>query len=65
MSPPCEPPEKTISCQRRYTSTGSLEVMSMRGSQEKIRGLLETLTGAGSRGRPSSAYNWTKMSFRD
>ena len=53
ISPPCEPPEKTISCQRIYTSLASLDAMTIRGSQEKIRGLPETLTGSSNRSLPS------------
>jgi hypothetical protein len=52
-SPPCEPPEKTISCQRIDTSLASPDVMCIRGSQEKMCGLRETLTGASNRLWPS------------
>src|SRR5688500_8451346 len=41
MSPPCEPPEKMISCHRTNTLFCA---SATRGSQEKVRGLRDTLT---------------------
>src|SRR5262245_1247274 len=46
MSPPCEPPEKMISCQRTNTALGSRGESAIRGSQENVAGLRETLTGS-------------------
>ena len=40
ISPPCEPPENTISCHTTNTSRGDT---TMRGSHEKIAGLREML----------------------
>ena len=43
ISPPCEPPEKMISCQRTKTFSGTAAARAMRGNHENDAGLRETL----------------------
>jgi hypothetical protein len=53
MSPPCDPPEKTISCQSTNTCFAAAGETTILGSHENTRGLRETFTGRLSRGFPS------------
>jgi hypothetical protein len=53
MSPPCEPPENTISCQTMKTSPGCCGERTIRGSHEKTCAVRDTFTGRGKRGLPS------------
>jgi hypothetical protein len=52
ISPPWDPPEKTISCQTTYSRLGSSAGIAARGSHEKTPRLFDTLTGASSVASP-------------
>src|SRR3569623_278189 len=56
ISPPCDPPGvKMISCHIRNTRRASSGANDTRGSQEKVAGLRDTLTGCGSKSLPLSS----------